>query len=89
VRGFWCTVHRTSGGDELPCGGALPRFFSNDAGTGRFGAWGLRFESPAAFFEWLRELGERVVVSRPWYTKPVDGEPAPEWDVEIYDDYRE
>jgi hypothetical protein len=86
-----CQIERTSG-REPGIEGAVLRQFTVKYPTHELQRekWCLTFDSTDAFFEWLRKAGFAVVLtSHVEDMTALDGGPVPEWEVEIYDDYRE
>jgi hypothetical protein len=87
-----CQVERSSQ-REPPCEGAVLRPFTVTYSTDnvqRVEWWCLTFDSSNAFFDWLGKASFAVVLCmRRHPMTPLDGGSVPEWEVEIYDDYRE
>lgn len=86
-----CRVRRSS--DRIPpCDGCISRPYRWVwVKEGSSDMWCITFKSADAFMAWLRALDEPVVIGLFLADQHVllDGQPAPEWDIEIYDDYRE
>jgi hypothetical protein len=86
------SVSRTS--ERVPCRGCTKRSFKRTYGSGYVEAgslYGMTFTSADALLDWVRNLGEHVILGAFDGTNctMLDGGPIPTWDVEIYDHYRE
>jgi hypothetical protein len=85
-----CIVTRSSG-REPPCDDCEVRRFQRSGVRGQGKVHCMTFASFDALTAWLRVIQNQVVVSVFHDTMGawVDGKPPPNWNVEIYDDYRE
>jgi hypothetical protein len=87
-----CQVERSSQ-REPGIEGAVLRSFTveySETNVQRVEWWCVFFDSTDAFFEWLGKANFAVVLcTRRHSMTALDGGLVPEWEIEIYDDYRE